>query len=375
MRCGLFWFGEASRLFSQFACPLPDDAPTNAHLRKQGKLWLEPPKRKLGPNSGKPGDLSGRKRGRPDYVVHWRDILEADEGGYPGSTEKHGIDAKFGRRARFSRIGIHFEVLPPGRRTSWPHAERDEEEWVYVVAGTVECWIDGRLHKMTEGDFVGFEARTNITHVVINNGGEDALLLIGSEASRARNQFWYPMHPHRNEEIGEEFWSDHPRLKLGPHDGLPDALRARPAGCRPQGPDRRQPRRDGAEASMKRFYKTAGIKKVADTFAVTLDDRPVKTPGGEILALGSAPLAEAIAAEWAGQGETIDQRRMPLTGLANTAQDHVARDRTATLAQIETFARHDLVCYRATDPAELVAREAAAWTDRSSGPAPNTAST
>ncbi len=229
----LFWFGEASRLFSQFACPLPDDAPTNAHLRKQGKLWLEPPKRKLGPNSGKPGDLSGRKRGRPDYVVHWRDILEADEGGYPGSTEKHGIDAKFGRRARFSRIGIHFEVLPPGRRTSWPHAERDEEEWVYVVAGTVECWIDGRLHKMTEGDFVGFEARTNITHVVINNGGEDALLLIGSEASRARNQFWYPMHPHRNEEIGEEFWSDHPRLKLGPHDGLPDALRARlPAAAR-----------------------------------------------------------------------------------------------------------------------------------------------
>ncbi len=159
--------------------------------------------------------------------------MGADEDGYPGSTERHGIDAKFGRRARFSRIGVHFEVLPAGRRTSWPHAERDEEEWVYVVAGAVETWIDGHLHKMTEGDFIGYEARTGITHVTINNSGEDALLLVGAEAGRAKNQFWYPLHPHRDKEIGELFWHDHPKVKLGPHDGLPDALRDRlPAAAR-----------------------------------------------------------------------------------------------------------------------------------------------
>lgn len=223
----LFVFGEATRMFSQFACPLPDDAATNAHLRKAGKLWLEPPKRKLGPNTGRAGDLSGRKRGLPPYAANWRDILEKDEGGYPNSGELHGIDAKYGRRARFSRIGIHFEVLPPGRRTSWPHAERDEEEWVYVVAGEVETWLDGRLHRMTEGDFIGYEARSGITHVTINNSGQDALLLVGAEAGRMKNQYWYPMHPHRDKEIGELFWSDHPKPKLGKHDGLPDALRAR----------------------------------------------------------------------------------------------------------------------------------------------------
>ncbi len=229
----LFAFGEAARLFSQSHCPLPDDEAANAHLRKQGKLWPEPPRRKLGPNGGRPGDLSGRKRSRPDCAANWRDILEKDEGGYPGSLEKHGIDAKFGRRARFSRIGIHLEVLPPGRRTSWPHAERDEEEWVYVIAGEVRCWIDGHLHKMTEGDFVGFEARTGVTHVVINDSDQDALLLVGAEAARQRNQFWYPYHPHRDKEVGDLFWADHPKPKLGPHDGLPDALRARlPAAAR-----------------------------------------------------------------------------------------------------------------------------------------------
>ncbi len=112
---------------------------------------------------------------------------------------------------------------------------------------------------------------------------------------------------------------------------------------------------------MKRFYKSVAVRDVGGSFGITLDGRLVKTPGGEILALRSGALAEAIAAEWAGQGETTDQRAMQLAALANTAQDHVARDRDATLGQVEIFARHDLVCYRAAEPPELGRREALAW--------------
>ena len=112
---------------------------------------------------------------------------------------------------------------------------------------------------------------------------------------------------------------------------------------------------------MKRFYRSVGVRPFDGTFAVTLDDRPIKTPAGETLTLRSGALADAIAAEWSGQGDQIDQRAMPLTGLANTAIDHVTRDRDATLGQAETFARHDLVCYRAAEPAVLADLEAAAW--------------
>jgi len=112
---------------------------------------------------------------------------------------------------------------------------------------------------------------------------------------------------------------------------------------------------------MKRFYKKAGIRHADAAFAIVLDDRPVRTPGGGFLSLASGPLAEAIAAEWAEQGETIDHHAMPLTRFANTAIDRVRADRSHAVAQVEAIARHDLVCYRAADPPELVRREALAW--------------
>jgi len=49
-------------------------------------------------------------------------------------------------------LGIHHERLPPGRRTSYPHAESAEEEFVYVIEGTPDVWLDGTLHRLKPGD-------------------------------------------------------------------------------------------------------------------------------------------------------------------------------------------------------------------------------
>jgi uncharacterized cupin superfamily protein len=225
-----FLFSEAMRYVSKFAHPV--DAAAGENLQRMGKLWVDAPTRKLGPHDGLtdahrngPSAQGARKRKRPDFVVHWRDILDKKSGTYPNSKEEHGIDALFGRRARFSRIGVHLEVLKPGRRTSWPHAERDEEEFVYVVSGKIDAWNDGHITAMGEGEFIGWESGTGITHAIINNSDEDAVLIVGGEAARARNQFWYPFHPMRNKDVGALYWADHPKVKRGPHDGLPDAMR------------------------------------------------------------------------------------------------------------------------------------------------------
>ncbi len=230
----IFVFGEATRMASQFFVPLELVSAGRDLLVRQGKLWAHPPKKKLGPHDGisdrergAPSPKGSRKKNEQAFVVNWRDILgKGENNSYPDSKEQHGVDALLNPLMRFSRIGIHVEVLPPGRRTSWPHCERDEEEFAFVMAGEVDCWLDGHIHPMTESDFVGWEARTGINHVLINNSDHDAVLLVGGEASRQRNQFWYPFHPKRNKEVGRDYWADHPVPKLGPHDGLPDALRA-----------------------------------------------------------------------------------------------------------------------------------------------------
>jgi chaperone required for assembly of F1-ATPase len=111
---------------------------------------------------------------------------------------------------------------------------------------------------------------------------------------------------------------------------------------------------------MKRFYKTAGTARQGDRHAVTLDGKPMKTPGGSIVALRAKRLAEAVAEEWQAQRAEIDMESMPLTKLAYAAIDGAPR-RAEIAAHILKFARSDLVCYRAAEPKELAAREAAAW--------------
>lgn len=109
---------------------------------------------------------------------------------------------------------------------------------------------------------------------------------------------------------------------------------------------------------MKRFYKAVDV---SDTNAVLLDGKPVKTPQRLTLELPTRALAAAMAEEWRGQGEEIKPDTMPLTRLASTAIDIVAQHRGAVIEQIHSYANSDLLCYRAAEPAELVARQSAGW--------------
>jgi chaperone required for assembly of F1-ATPase len=108
---------------------------------------------------------------------------------------------------------------------------------------------------------------------------------------------------------------------------------------------------------MKRFYKEV---TVAAAYTIRLDGRSVKTPLRVPLTLPSAALAEAVAGEWRGQGETVEPHAMPLTKLANTAIDRVAGHKAEIVAKIVSYA-NDLLCYRAAAPEDLVQRQSETW--------------
>lgn len=112
--------------------------------------------------------------------------------------------------------------------------------------------------------------------------------------------------------------------------------------------------------TRRRFWKTAEVAGEGP-FGVALDGRPVKTPLKAPLAVPTRALAEAMAGEWGEQGEKIDPFAMPMTRLANTAIDRVRPERERIVEEIVQFAASDLVCYRAAEPADLVALQAEAW--------------
>ena len=111
----------------------------------------------------------------------------------------------------------------------------------------------------------------------------------------------------------------------------------------------------------KRFYTRADFVETPDGFAITLDDKTVRTPSRKPLTAPVREIAEAIVAEWEAQQGTLNPMTMPLTRLANSVIDAVGDNVTAVADDIAKYFGTDLLFYRAGHPQELVAREAKAW--------------
>ncbi len=162
---------------------------------------------------------------RPPFFISASAVPERTHT-YPQSDEPMGPNRALGRAAGLLRIGVNLQRLPPGTRSSWPHAEEDEEEFVYVLEGEVDCWVDGEIYRMTPGDLVAFPAGTGICHSVINNSEKEALLLVGGEAPKSDSRIYYPLHPSRRADLTwSQWWDDVPQRSRGSHDGLPDKQR------------------------------------------------------------------------------------------------------------------------------------------------------
>lgn len=112
----------------------------------------------------------------------------------------------------------------------------------------------------------------------------------------------------------------------------------------------------------RRFYAGASVADEPNGgHVVLLDGRPLRGPKGGRVVLPTRALADQVAEEWAGQGETIELAKMHATRLANTAIESVPLAREATAQAIADYAASDLVCYFAVAPAGLVERQERLW--------------
>lgn len=115
------------------------------------------------------------------------------------------------------------------------------------------------------------------------------------------------------------------------------------------------------EWKMKRFWKAADVAEAEGGYTVHLDGRPIKTPGKAALVVPSRVMASTMAAEWDAQTDVIKPDSMPVTKSANSAVDKVAVQFAEVADMLAEYGGTDLLCYRAAQPAELVARQAQVW--------------
>ncbi|MGY6551298.1 MAG: ATP12 family protein [Erythrobacter sp.] len=112
---------------------------------------------------------------------------------------------------------------------------------------------------------------------------------------------------------------------------------------------------------IKRFYRDVTVEKAAGGWQVMLDGRGIKTVAGAAQILPSCVLADALAAEWARQGDKIDPADLPLRDMADYAIDVVAAGTPAMARQLVAYADTDTLCYRADPDEPLHARQLQVW--------------
>jgi chaperone required for assembly of F1-ATPase len=112
---------------------------------------------------------------------------------------------------------------------------------------------------------------------------------------------------------------------------------------------------------VKRFYKSVSVEAAEGGWGVRLDGRAVKTVGGRPQTVPTQALAQALADEWAAQGDEIDAAAFLYRDMTDYVLDVVAHDPAGTMRAILPYAQTDTLCYRADPDEALWAHQQAVW--------------
>ena len=160
---------------------------------------------------------------------------------------------------------------------------------------------------MGEGDFIGWQNGTGITHAILNNSDDDAVIIVGGERSRFCQSVLVSVpseiqQGNRQGLLGRSSGAETGSARR--HSG--SLARARSGTFAPLARYRQRSRTQSGQVTtqaMKRFYKDAAASAAADAgYTVLLDGKAVKTPKRAVLSLPNLPLAEADCGRMARAG-------------------------------------------------------------------------
>lgn len=207
--------------------------PVNPELKESRAAiwWEDSPKQEFGPHDGKPGNLKHQKNiSECSFIQNVNQLKRQDSFSYRGDKETFTEGIRLTDKVDLVKLGIWHELAQPGKRTSFPHAHKVEEEFAIVLKGKLQVWLNGELHDLIKGDAVYFKPNTNIAHVIINNSDEPAEYMMLGESvleDPDSDRINYPLNQSRNEQCMENnyYWTDAPQVPRDKNDLSVPALK------------------------------------------------------------------------------------------------------------------------------------------------------
>lgn len=118
------------------------------------------------------------------------------EKGYDNPIHPERFQATYERRLARSvgltQFGVNLVDLGPGSYSSLRHWHETEDEFVYVVAGTLVLIDDTGEHVLEAGSFVGFPAGERNAHHLVNRSSDTASYLVVGTRNPGQDVVHYP---------------------------------------------------------------------------------------------------------------------------------------------------------------------------------------
>ena len=192
----------------------------NEECKRQGCYWEDVPKIQYGKNNGVPGDESSRKYSLFEFQKSYTSFEQKKCGDEKSKGKVYYKDRDLARGLNAQRVSLHHVVLSPGYRSSYPHAESEEEEFIFLLKGCPTLWLNGRYIDLKEGDCIAFPSGTGIAHSFINNTYNDAEFIVSGEMTKKENLCSFPLNPELKNS-SKIWWNDPPLHKIGSANPLP----------------------------------------------------------------------------------------------------------------------------------------------------------
>ena len=121
----------------------------------------------------------------PRHIVRTHDIdwTQVPSRRHPFNPASEMQRVGLGDQTGMRRVLTNLIRLPPGKESFIAHAHAVEEEFIFILEGSGQVTLNGQIHNVGPGDFIGFPT-DGVVHGFRNTGEADLLYLTAGERAR-----------------------------------------------------------------------------------------------------------------------------------------------------------------------------------------------